>query len=169
MNEALINQLHEDTRPTPIIYLAGAIKNVEYEAGIVWRGAVASQLKEQSIVTFNPAVAWLGQRATTAGPHGGDLIRRIQAVDDAAVLHCDGMVVCYQGVESVGTDHEIQLALDLNKPMWIYKQSQKRFTEWLQERFTEEWLLARLHHGRFIFVEVQSMVAHISRFFPVQV
>lgn len=113
-----------------IVYLAGPITAIGKEAAMEREAALMAALVDLGAATFAPAHAW-------CVPGGVEGARgRIQHVDDAAIAICDVVIVTYlDGIGSVGTDHEVELALSLGKPILLYvpgwgTQDRNRYWGW---------------------------------------
>lgn len=111
----------QDETPYVLIYLAGPIANVSRTQALRWRDVVSvciCALKDESIVTFDPAAAF---RVTDAGLDNDRLIRGIQAVNNY-ILTDSSLVLarCIKGVESKGTDLELVLANNYRIPVFLW-------------------------------------------------
>jgi nucleoside 2-deoxyribosyltransferase len=110
------------------VYMAGPITAVGRVAAMAWRERLRRALEDRGIVTFDPAAAWIVPGMVDTGG-------AVQFVDDAAVAVCDVVVVACTIHESRGTDHEIRLALALDKPIVIYSLVPEAFADaWARER-----------------------------------
>jgi hypothetical protein len=109
-------------KPGPLIYLAGPITNVPnvyYNAGKDWRYAAELIAEKNDAMTFNPLRAFRCPAARFRDP---DFINALQAVNDVAVrMSTVVLVALYAGVESKGTAHEMELCVELGKPVIVWQ------------------------------------------------
>lgn len=125
-------------RVTNLVYLAGPVRSVSREEASFWRLQMATQLHRIGIATFNPAAAWNVPSHMTNGVNDMYLERSLQSINDIAVAMSNGMIVAYQGAPSDGTDHEIELAKSLRKPIVILRMANtvdRLFDRWYRDRF----------------------------------
>ena len=126
-----------------IIYLAGPVRSAGMVNSNGWRQALAKAVGQYGVVCFNPAASWNPAANLVITSERQE--QRIKLVNDAALLACNLVVVAYQPVwseASRGTDAEISLARDANKPMVVYLPSedayeshQAAFNWWKHTRF----------------------------------
>ena len=128
-----------------IVYLAGPIRAVGRAAAASWRNKLRQGLEDVGISTFCPVSAWL-----VVGGDCADVGSLVQLVDDVAVAVCDVMVVACTLHESGGTDHEIKLALALDKPIVVYS--------FLPEALAEAWARERGLHDAPIMRDQDALV-----------
>jgi hypothetical protein len=137
-------------RSQSIIYAAGPIEKVGKIHAGQWRSDLARMLFDRGMAMFNPAGAWTLPMDNDR--HDPGSISTIQGVCDVALAFSDLVVVAFQGAESVGTDHEIQLAMELRKPIIVYRERrwwevaeeegmlvgksyEHAYSSWFKERF----------------------------------
>lgn len=124
----------QDEKPYVLIYLAGPITNVSRTQALRWRDTVSvcvCALKDESIVTFDPAAAF---RVTDAGLDNDRLIRGIQAVDNYILTNSSLVLArCIKGVGSKGTDLELVLAYNYRIPVFLWGSDTRYMKEHLLE------------------------------------
>lgn len=93
-----------------VVYLAGAIDSAVV-SDFATKEAVRLALTRRGVTVFDPSTAW----------HNGhsDVGTAINAVNDAAINACDGVLALFSSSRTVGTPMEVQYALDRGIPVAI--------------------------------------------------
>jgi nucleoside 2-deoxyribosyltransferase len=101
------------------VYLAGPIANVTLDDARGWRRTLTSALmfvlqeRKYHVAVYDPAN---GFTVNEAGYHDAHLLKRVQDVNDQALSSCDVLVARVdQGIRSLGTEYEIELAANKGK------------------------------------------------------
>lgn len=83
--------------------------SVAAKAYRAWREIVADYFKDfkKGTLLYKPWTAW-----------GGQWDERAQVFNDHAVRTCDVLIDMNPGVPALGTDHEVGLAISLDKPVF---------------------------------------------------
>ena len=125
---------------TVCLYLAGPIDGIPVGEARGWRAEVAEL--NRGVLFFDPTMAWRGADVYSGGadvysggahpgpypapdpaPWGADvdMARAVDAVNRAAIRHCDGLLVNLSGPgRGFGTAREIEYARSLGKPVSVF-------------------------------------------------
>ena len=109
-----------------IAYIAGPVRGLGRERAIGVRSEAERFLGYRGYTTFNPAGAWYGD----PGEVRSELA--LQSINDHIISISSLFVaIMLQGVESVGTEHELMVALRSGKPVMILLQHADGISEFV--------------------------------------
>lgn len=122
----------DETTPN-LVYLAGPITHASIDPN-GWRQKVAMILTKAGFAVYNPAAAFLGS------PLDRDTWLNLQPVNDTALKQSGVLLVGYSGDPSEGTDWEIGLANNDDKPAILLNLTDRQagFRQYASQRWTNE-------------------------------